>query len=1067
MTPYRHLDPSKRRSLMAVTVVCACVGILLLFSLLKAASVTGATRLGSAPRTVAVVLALADPPLTQLYANLQQQAATAASAAKVTQAQLTQIDTAQTALLPAVTALGGELLFRNQRVYNGIALRIDEARLPQLAQLPGVVAVHRITPKQPSAHSTPLVGAPSSWQGRNGISATGAGVTIAIIDTGVDYLHTAFGGPGGGYDGNAPTIVGDVQGFPSSKIIGGYDFVGDDYNADPNHAGFNPIPNPDPDPMDCYPHGTGVAAIAAGYGVNADGSTYTGPYDQAVDLAALRIAPGVAPHAHIYALKVFGCRGSSEIVDQAIEWAVDPNGDGDLSDRVDVINLSLGSPYGALDDITTLAAENAAAAGVVVVASAGNSGDTTYVVGSPSVGGQIISVAAGDTGAASFSARGPRRADGALKPDLAAPGVGVFTAAGGTGSGGRSSSGTSFAAPYVAGGMALLRQIYPNWTPLELKALAMNSAQPLLLGYNEAGRGAESPVRIGAGRVNLARAASATVLAVNAQAPELVSLSFGAPEVQGLASLQRNLRIFNKGAQDTRLTLTYGPVTTAPGVTVTLPMTTITIPSGGLADTTVQLVADTWNMRRVRDPALAPTQQGLPRHWLSEATGYVLIWPPPAPFTATAAFGAESNSITATFAYTPAMRQLQIQIAPTDEVSITRIAVDRQTGLGWTTAYTVYSRTIGVTVPSLSTVVELATTDAMLLAYSALSLAISAEEMPAARMLVELPAPVLNVPIYAAPRPAAAMRVAPATITAEGALTATHVITLTGTGVSGRHPPTDVVSLVSVVELHAALPRLSPTDTDRARLGFADLRYVGVGSGAPALRDGGAGEIKELVDRAMLNFAVAVYTNWSTPNQVEFDVMIDFDGDGAAERVLYHTNVARHANSRSTSDVFMTALRDLHSPFSDTLREPLNGLRADEFDSAIYNSNVLVLPVNVDALGMPAGQSDFWFWVESYSDDMPRDGDGRRQLVDRTPMLRYDIKRPTMRIAGDGPGGMTFFDAPGATLTLQLDYGQLRNTTAQGLLLLHHHNVSELRGEAVQIKVDEWSPIHLPLVSAP
>ena len=1067
MTPYRHLDPSKRRSLMTVTVVCACVGILLLFSLLQAASVADAARPQSAPRTVAVVLALADPPLTQVYANLQKQAATAASTAKVTQAQLTQIDTAQTALLPAVAALGGDLLFRNQRVYNGIALRIDEARLPQLAQLPGVVAVHRITPKQPSTHSAPLVGAPSLWQGSDGISATGAGVTIAIVDTGIDYLHTAFGGPGGGYDVNDPTVVGDVAGFPSPKIIGGYDFVGDDYNADPDNAGFNPIPNPDPDPMDCYSHGTGVAAIAAGYGVNADGSTYAGPFDRSVDLAALRIAPGVAPHASVYALKVFGCRGSSEVVDQAIEWAVDPNGDGDLSDRVDVINLSLGSPYGALDDTTTLAAENAAAAGVVVVASAGNSGDTTYVVGSPSVGGQTISVAAGDTGVASFSARGPRRADGALKPDLAAPGVGVFTAAGGTGNGGRSSSGTSFAAPYVAGGMALLRQIYPNWTPLELKALAMYSAQPLLVGHSDAGRSADSPVRIGAGRMNLPRAALATVLAVNAQAPELVSLSFGAPEVQGVASLQRDLRIFNKGAQDTKLTLTYGPVTTAPGVTVTLPVTTITVPSGGLVDTTVQLVADTSNMRRMRDPALAPTQQGLPRHWLSEATGYVLIWPSPAPFTATATFGAESSNITATFAYTPATRQLQIQTAPTEGISITRVTVERQTGLGWTTAYTVYSRTIGVTALPLSAVVDLATTDEIMLAHSALSLAISVDEMPAARMLVELPAPVLNVPVYAAPRPAAAMRVAPATITAGDAVTGTHVATLTGTGVSGHHPPTDVVSLVSVVELHAALPRLSPTDTDRARLGFADLRFVGVGSGIPALRGGGAGEIKGLADGAMLYFAVAVYANWSTPNQVEFDVMIDFDGDGAAERVLYHTNVARHANSRGTSDVFVTALRDLHASFGDTLQEPLNGLRADEFDSAIYNTNVLVLPVSVDALDLPAGQREFWFWVESYSDDMPRDEDGRRQLVDRTPMLRYDIKRPTVRITGDGPGGMTFFDTPGAALALQLDYEQSRNTTAQGLLLLHHHNVSELRGETIQVKVDEWSTIHLPMVDAP
>src|SRR5690606_30826348 len=110
---------------------------------------------------------------------------------------------------------------------------------------------------------------------------------------------------------------------------------------------------------------------------------YSGPYSSSSDLNQLKIGPGVAPHAQLYALKVFGCQGSSELVDLAIEWAMDPNGDGDLSDHVDVINLSLGSDFGSPFDMTTIAAENAAAAGVIVVAAAGNGGDTVYVVDSP------------------------------------------------------------------------------------------------------------------------------------------------------------------------------------------------------------------------------------------------------------------------------------------------------------------------------------------------------------------------------------------------------------------------------------------------------------------------------------------------------------------------------------------------------------------------------------------------------------------------------------------------------------------------------------------------------------
>lgn len=1062
MTPYEHLERDKQcpppPAMSILRMMFLRLWLILLVAMLGVTPVTGSMLHQTAPHTVAVVLELADPPLTQVYAGLQHQAVNAAAVAEITQAQLAQIESAQAALLPAVAALGGDLLFRNQRVYNGIALRVDEARLPQLAQLPGVLAVHRLTPKLPHSSSPPLMGAPLLWQEGGRAGVTGAGVTIAVIDTGIDYLHTAFGGPGGGYDTNDPTVVGDAPGYPSAKLIGGYDFAGDAYNANPDDASFSPIPNPDPDPMDCYPHGTGVAAIAAGYGVNANGSTYAGPYDESTDLTGLRIAPGVAPHAQLYALKVFGCRGSSELVDQAIEWAVDPNGDGDLSDHVDVINLSLGSPYGALHDTTTLAAENAAAAGVVVVASAGNNGDTTYVVGSPSVGEQIISVAAGDAGLAAFSARGPRRFDSALKPDLTAPGVGIYTAAWGTGSGGRLSSGTSFAAPYVAGGMALLRQLHPTWTPTELKALAMNSAQPVF-----SFGGAATPVRMGAGRMNLRQAAATTLLAYNADQPGLVSLSFGAPEVFGVAAAQRNLRIFNKTAQPVELTLTYLPVTHAPGVTFTLPMTTVAVSAEGVTVAPVQMAADASIMHRSRDPTLSPTQLGLPRHWLSEAMGFVLVWPPQPPFTLAASGGDGPAGVTATVAYTSAMRQLAIEVAPPVGVTVTHVTLDRETAAGWRTAHSIYSDTMGSAGAQINDMVTLAAADEALLADGRLSLAITEAGIAEPwRLLVELPTPVIHVPVYAAPRPAAAMRAEPVTLAVESALMGEHVISLTGTGLAGSHPPTDVVSLVSVVELHAALPRLSPADTIRARLGFADLKYVGVGSNNPPMWDAAG-----LLDKAMLYFGVVVYENWSTPNQVMFNVMIDLDGDGAAELTLYHIDAARHANSRNTSDLFMTALRDLRSPFSNTLQEPLNGLKPDIFDSALFNSSVLLMPVRVSALGLPTGQSDFWFWVESYSDDMPRDKEGKQQPVDRTPMLRYDIGRPALHLAGIGPSGVTFTDAPGLALELLSNSDRLRNTTARGLLLLHHHNVSELRSGVILMDVEEWSTIYAPWVETP
>ena len=140
--------------------------------------------------------------------------------------------------------------------------------------------------------------------------------------------------------------------FPSAKVPGGTDLVGDAYNAnDPNS-----VPVPDCNPMDCNGHGTGTASLIAGFGENNDGSTYTGTYDATnPSMANLKISPGFAPKALLYPVRVFGCVGSTNVVTEAIDWA--------MHNHMDVINMSLGSDEGYADDPDAVAASNAAAAG--------------------------------------------------------------------------------------------------------------------------------------------------------------------------------------------------------------------------------------------------------------------------------------------------------------------------------------------------------------------------------------------------------------------------------------------------------------------------------------------------------------------------------------------------------------------------------------------------------------------------------------------------------------------------------------------------------------------------------
>jgi len=206
------------------------------------------------------------------------------------------------------------------------------------------------------------------------IALTGKNQTIAIIGTGINYQLETFGGKYAVEDidtiVNDPTIVEEGT-FPTAKFIAGIDLAGENYEPGESPA----VIDNDPYSSD-FSHETLVAAVAAGQ------ATPNNP-----------IASGVAPDAKLIAIKVYSENSSStDLISDAIEYALDPNQDSNIDDRADIINLSIASNFSEFDNVDAIAAKNTTDLGVVVVASAGNAGDAPFIIGSASVEDSVIAV---------------------------------------------------------------------------------------------------------------------------------------------------------------------------------------------------------------------------------------------------------------------------------------------------------------------------------------------------------------------------------------------------------------------------------------------------------------------------------------------------------------------------------------------------------------------------------------------------------------------------------------------------------------------------------------------------
>ncbi|WNB85323.1 S8 family serine peptidase [Cellulomonas sp. ATA003] len=645
-----------------------------------------------------------------------------------------------------LTATAPQRLSVTTNLVAGTVVRGDAEEVRALADRPEVVAVHRVTAK--SVNDAPTNALTRVRQAWRSTGLTGAGMRVGVIDTGIDYTHATFGGPGTpeayaaafGADGTGP-VPDDV--LDRTVVVGGYDFAGPRYDASGTVPGSSPVPVPDDNPIDAPAtaaggHGTHIAATAFGLGVTPEG-TFRGDHADAPDDAPWQVAPGSAPGAEIYALKVYGDGGgTTHLTIDALEWAADPDGDHVLDDHLDVVLVASGTDAAPADDPENLFVDRLADLGVLSVFSGGNAGDVTDAGGVPGsarsgltvawsvgdsetvdavevvtapvddvvgthaaqsavaytgadvtapvtvlgddvtgcspltdaadrVAGTIVYLSWDDdptarecgsvprwrnaqaagavgvllgTGLPHFpegiagtdaipgaqltaaatdallphlrdggvvlrmgpsfagsttrtnssiadtlsagSSRGVHGSLGIVKPDVAAPGDAVWSAASGSGAGAGLRSGTSMAAAHVAGIATLVRAAHPDRTPAQVKAAVMNTAtHDVHLGTDRTGP-VYGPARVGSGRVDALDAVRGTTLAYATEDPDLVSVAFGVVDVGEATVVERRVvTVENRGTTTTRYRTSFAAATTTGGATITASPSTVTVPRVG------------------------------------------------------------------------------------------------------------------------------------------------------------------------------------------------------------------------------------------------------------------------------------------------------------------------------------------------------------------------------------------------------------------------------------------------------------------------------------------------------
>ncbi len=987
---------------------------------------------------------------------------------------------------------GAQVLYTTSNAVPGVAVTADAERVRQLAEREDVRSIRQITPEErTNSTATALTNTVKAWQNTGRF---GEGIRIGIIDDGVDYTHAMFGGPGTreAYEA-VDRDVADPAYYPTDKVVGGIDLVGDDYDASSADPALN-TPKPDDNPISCGRHGTHVAGSAAGFGVNADGSTFDGDYSELTPeaLDEMRIGPGTAPEALIYSIKVFGCAGSTAVTAQALDWALDPDQDGDFGDRLDIVNLSLGSNYGAPDDPNSLFVRKLNQHGVVTVFSAGNGSDLYDIGGSPGNTAEAITVAntrdsyvlrdgaratAPESVAGDYAGQYSQDYAGYAGLDLTAPVVPLTTESNLDGCQPFSEAD----AAEVAGKIAWL-----EWDDDDSTRRCGSAGRT----DNAEAAGAAGAIfssteeHFSAG---IAGNAGIPVIQFTGTATERLrpALESGELEMRFAEELRTSVKTYDEALTDTPSPSTSrgtrGPVVKPD---IAAPGDTIASALSGSGDKPAVLSGT--SMAAPHTTGVAAMLRETRPDWTPEEIKAALMNTAGADITTGGAEGtvygpnrvgsgridaaaALDNQVLAYVEDDPGAVSVSfgvVEVAgPIARSKTVKIENKGGRAESYDVSYEAATEIPGVryelsrrnvTVPPGGQVrldVTLRIDDPSALTRTA-DPTIALEQAGEARQYVSdasgrlLLTPKsrngvdLRVPVYAAPKPVAEIQASSWVRVPEGA--DQGVLNLTGTGLDQGEGSEAYRSLVTALELHGESPRL-PECTEEVVVGCTvnetakggDLRYVGATSTAPLAVAQGRPE------SAMLAFGITTWSNWYNvgSNTTPF-VDIDVDGDGVPD---FETYVTKY----TSSDVLVAATVDLNAPNHPVVDvQPVN-TRFGDVDTNVFDTNVLVLPVSLAALGIdPTAEAAPLSYTAGVSGRYGQYEAGSTliDLIDE-PMA-FDPLNPGLWVQGGGDAAVSYHARPGTALVVNRDAEVAGDAS---LLLLHQHNASGQRAQVVTV----------------